>query len=208
MSGDQARASTYPAAGGIRGRLADRVSSWARRRRLDRLRALTGLGEATRVVDIGCGSPGLLGLAPELDVTGVDLAEHPGYPGRLVKADATQPLPFADDEFDLAYVNSVIEHIPPHARDAFAAEVRRVARGWYVQTPALSFPLEPHSLLPFAHWLPRRVRSRYWRLGVARDPEDDIHLLRRGELERLFGPATRERMGPLTKSWVAIRKPW
>ena len=31
---------------------------------------------------------------------------------------------------------------------AFAAEMRRVARGWFVQTPAWSFPIEPHALLP------------------------------------------------------------
>ena len=27
------------------------------------------------------------------------------------------------------------------------------------------------------------------------------------ELERLFGPAGRERFGPLTKSWVCVRAP-
>jgi SAM-dependent methyltransferase len=199
--------STYPGVGGVLGWLADRFSGWARRRRLARLRVSTGLTEATRIVDIGCGSPGLLGLAPELEVTGVDLAEHPDYPGRLVRADATHRLPFADGEFDLAYVNSVIEHIPPGRREAFAAEVRRVARGWYVQTPALGFPVEPHSLLPFAHWLPRRARNIYWRLGVARDSRDQVNLLRRRELERLFGPAGRERVGPLTKSWISVKRP-
>ena len=47
-----------------------------------------------------------------------------------------------------------------------------MARGWYVQTPAFSFPVEPHALLPFAHWLPPRLRRPYWRLGVAGDWED------------------------------------
>ena len=78
-----------------------------------------------------------------------------------------------------------------------------MARGWYVQTPAYSFPVEPHALLPFAHWLPVALRRRYWRLGVAGEWED-ISLLRRGELAALFGePIAAERIGPLTKSWIA-----
>ena len=146
------------------------------------------------------------GLAPELDITGVDLEPRPGYPGPLVAADAAEGLPFADGEFDLAYCNSVIEHVPPARRAAFAAELRRVARGWYVQTPARSFPIEPHSLLPAAHWLPPALRRRYWRLGADGDWED-VELLHRRELEALFGPAERERFGPFTKSWISVRPP-
>ena len=78
----------------------------------------------------------------------MDVRERPDYGGPFVQADASERLPFEDGEFDLAYSSSVIEHIPVARRAAFAAEVRRVARGWYVQTPALSFPVEPHALLP------------------------------------------------------------
>ena len=158
------------------------------------------------VVDIGCGSLGLLGLAPHLNVTGVDLHDRPEYPGRLVQADATERLPFADDEFDLAYANSVIEHIEPERRQAFASEIRRVARGWWVQTPAMSFPIEPHSLLPGAHWLPMLLRRPYWKLGAGSNV-DEIRLLPRRELEALFGRAFRERLGPFTKSWISFRDP-
>jgi SAM-dependent methyltransferase len=133
--------------------------------------------------------------------------DRPAYPGPFVQADATQRLPFADAEFDLAYSNSLLEHLPPASRRAFAAEVRRVARGWWVQTPAYSFPLEPHALLPAAHWLPVPLRRRYWRLGVAGEWEE-ISLLRRAELRALFGePIVAERVGPLAKSWIAVRRP-
>ena len=79
-----------------------------------------------------------------------------------------------------------------------------MARGWYVQTPAASFPVEPHSLLPAAHWLAPVLRRPYWRLGAAGHWED-IRLLGRAELESLFGPAIPERFGPLTKSWICVR---
>ncbi len=196
----------YDRARGPLPRLAEPFSRRARERRLRRFLQATGVGPETRIVDIGCGELGLIGVAPELFVTGVDVDERPGYPGTFVRADATQRLPFADGEFDLAYANSVIEHIAPSKRQAFADELRRVARGWYVQTPAISFPIEPHSLLPAAHWLPRSARRRYWRLGAGGDA-DELQLLRRRELEALFGPATRERFGPLTKSWICLAPP-
>src|SRR5260221_13284859 len=99
-----------------------------------------------------------------------------------------------------------MEHGPPARRAAFAAEIRRVGRGWFVQSPAFSFPIEPHSLLPFAHWLGASLRRPYWRLGAAGGWED-IALLRRAEIERLFGPARAERVGPLVKSWVCVSPP-
>jgi SAM-dependent methyltransferase len=185
-------------------RVASPLAARARARRHERFFALAGLAADARILDVGCGRLGLRALAPELDVTGVDVAERPGYPGPFVRADPTHGLPFADGAFDLVYCSSVIEHVPPADRAAFAAELRRVGRGWFVQTPARTFPIEPHALLPFAHWLPRPLRRIYWRLGAA-DPAEEISLLSRRELEALFGPALPERLGPLVKSWVCVR---
>jgi SAM-dependent methyltransferase len=197
----------YATARGPLARLADPVAARARARRHAMFLRLTGVTPQARIVDVGCGTLGLRGLAPGLDVTGVDVADRPSYPGPFVRADATQRLPFAEGEFDLAYSSSVVEHLAPADRAAFAREIRRVARGWWVQTPAFSFPVEPHALLPFAHWLPVGARRRYWRLGAARDWEE-IHLLRRAELAALFGePVVAERLGPVAKSWIAVRAP-
>ena len=196
----------YPTAQGPLPRLAEPFAKRARARRHSHFLALVAPTPQMRIVDIGCGGLGLRGLAPALDITGVDLVARPDYPGPFVLADPAEGLPFADAEFGLAYANSVIEHVPPARRAAFAAELRRVARGWYVQTPARSFPIEPHSLLPGAQWLPSALRRRYWRLGAQGDWED-VALLRRGELEDLFGAAERERFGPFTKSWVCVALP-
>ena len=189
---------------GWRARAASLVALRARDRRHERLFALTGATPQSRIVDIGCGVLGLRRHAPYHDITGVDRVARPEYPGPLVVADVLAGLPFADDEFDLAYCSSVIEHIAPADRPAFAAELRRVARGWYVQTPAFSFPVEPHALLPLAHWLPARLRRIYWRTGVAGEWEQ-IELLRRAEMAGLFGEPVAERAGPLVKSWISVR---
>lgn len=190
---------------GWRTRVGSAAAARARRRRYARFVELMRPDAGTTIVDVGCGPVGLRAFAPDLDVTGVDLEARPDYPGPFVQADATRRLPFEDQQFDLAYSNSLIEHLSPAARPAFAAEVRRVARRWWVQTPAFGFPLEPHALLPAAHWLPTRLRRPYWRLGVGGEWEE-IALLRRRELAALFGePVIAERVGPLAKSWIAVR---
>jgi SAM-dependent methyltransferase len=195
----------YGTARGPLARVADPVAARARARRHAALFEFTGVTPASRILDVGCGSLGLRGLAPRLDITGTDVVDRPGYPGPFVRADATERLPFDDGAFDLAYSSSVVEHIAPERRASFAAEIRRVARGWYVQTPARSFPIEPHALLPFAHWLPVALRRPYWRLGAAGEWED-VHLLGRNELRALFpGDVHAERLLGLTKSWIAVR---
>ncbi len=194
----------YVTAHGPLARLAGPFAARARARR--HAAFFPPLADGARVLDLGCGALGLRALAPALDITGIDIAPQGSYPGPFVQADAAEGLPFADSEFDLVYCSSVIEHVPPARRPAFAAEARRVGRGWMVQTPARSFPIEPHSLLPGAHWLPVSLRRPYWRLGAAGDWEE-IALLSRAELEALFGPARPERVLGLVKSWVCVSRP-
>ncbi len=196
----------YATARGPFARLAGPSAARARRRRHDSFFPRAALSAGARILDVGCGVLGLRGLEPDLDITGVDIAPRPSYPGPFVQADASERLPFSDGEFDLVYSSSVIEHVPPARRAAFAAEVRRVGRGWMVQTPARSFPIEPHALLPIAHWLPVRLRRPYWRLGATGGWEE-ISLLGRREMEELFGPARPERFAGLVKSWVSVKAP-
>jgi Methyltransferase domain len=80
---------------------------------------------------------------------------------QTVVADGRE-LPFADGEFDVAFSNAVVEHVGGREdQEQFCHELCRVAKRVFVTTPNRRFPVDPHTLLPFVHWLPdgRRPRS-------------------------------------------------
>ena len=70
-------------------------------------------------------------------------------------------LPFEAKSFDLVFSNSVIEHVGSYDdMAAFAREIMRVGENIYVQTPNRWFPVEPHIVALFIHWLPRNLYHR------------------------------------------------
>jgi SAM-dependent methyltransferase len=195
---------------GILTRVADPLASRARERRHAIYRDVLSPQPGETIIDIGCGPAGggLAAMEPEARITGVDTVNRPGYAEgtrSFVEADA-RALPFADGAFDVAYSNSVIEHLDPEDRERFASEVRRVAGRYLVQTPNKWFPVEPHVLLPGFQFLPAGARRRLWPLGVSKDEFADIRLLAIDELRALFPEARifRERFGGMTKSLVAV----
>jgi SAM-dependent methyltransferase len=139
------------------------------------------------------------------------------------------PLPFPDQYFDIVYCSSVIEHVTlPKERvwgewsgsrfraaalvrqTEFAQEIRRLGKRFFVQTPYRHFPIEPHSWLPFAAWLPRWALIPV--LGAANyawvtRPVPDWYLLDRGEMAALFGDAKilEEKAFGLIKSIMAVK---
>jgi Methyltransferase domain len=82
---------------------------------------------------------------------------------RALAGDARN-LPFPDKHYDIAFSNSVIEHVGTLAdQQAFANEARRVGRKLWIQTPAKGCPIEPHYLGLFVHWFPSS-----WHVPLAR----------------------------------------
>ena len=102
-----------------------------------------------------------------------------------VRADGRE-LPFEDGQFDLGFSNAVVEHVAGGRAEQrrFVGELCRVAGRVMVTTPNRFFPVDPHSLLPFVHWLPDGALRR--RALRARGFDDVLDPLGPGELASLF----------------------
>ena len=140
---------------------------------------------------------------------------HPNIEPR--SGDATDLSEYSDQSFDVAFSNSVIEHLQTYQnQNAMAREVQRVARAYWVQTPNYWFPVEPHFHVPGWQWMPKPLRVYLlqhrrcgWR-GPCPDPArarelvNEVRLMSRRELQRLFPNASMhaERIAGVVKSWV------
>jgi hypothetical protein len=207
----------------------DSMASRLRAKRFRRFaEMLVGAAEPARILDIG-GAPAFwvrhrheLPVKATITLLNRAFDDRPDITDvRYVMGDARRLDMFADSEFDMCFSNSVIEHVG-EANDQLrmAAEIRRVARGYFVQTPNKYFPMEPHFLVPGWQFVPISMRAwllqrRDW--GWMKRVEDpdlaleavrSIRLLGSRGLCRLFPDAEiiSERLGPLNKSWIARRR--
>lgn len=139
---------------------------------------------------------------------------------RYLDGDATDLAALDDMSFDFVHSNSVIEHVGDWPKmAAMAANVRRLAPCYYVQTPNFWFPYEPHFRCLFVHWLPEQLRYRLVRrfalgfagaqgsIDAAMRRVQSARLVDAGQMRALFPDAeiARERVLGLTKSLIAIR---
>jgi hypothetical protein len=194
-----------------------------RRRRMNWLQSVFQLKTSTRVLDVG-GTILNWQLAPVVPAVTLlnmgprptDLAAEVPY----IQGDARDLSRFADGQFDLVYSNSVIEHLGTWPnQQAMARELARVGRALFVQTPDPRFPVEPHLMAPFIHWLPRERRRLLLRWatpwGWTYRPSaaevqarlDELRLVNLAEMRALFPQATIrvERFVGLPKSIIAYR---
>lgn len=158
-----------------------------------------------------------------LTVTTVNLGpQHPEVDWiQHVVADACHLSPaLLDGRFDLVYSNSLIEHVGgPYRRKELAQIIHGAAPLHWIQTPARSFPIEPHWLFPAFQFFPLSARariSRAWPFGHIKTEgtfdeaiEDalGVDLLSSAEMRHLFPHSDlyHERFAGLTKSVAAVR---
>jgi hypothetical protein len=120
--------------------------------------------------------------------------QHPQI--RVVAGDGRR-LPFADDAFSVAVSNAVIEHVGSREQQrAFLAELARVARRVFLATPNRWFPVDMHTLIPIAHYLPLRPRfAIYEWLGRSYWASvETLNLLSAHELLALAPPGVQKRL--------------
>jgi Methyltransferase domain len=159
------------------------------------------------------------GRIPEkCSVTIVNLFDQKPMQGVQVHVgDGCDLAPFEDRSFDVVFSNSALAFVGGIDRQhQMAAEIRRVGRRYFVQTPNQRFPLDWRTLVPFFHWLPpsvqawcfRKIRvGRYERVRdatLAHTLATRVRDLTYSELRRLFpeGTIVSERLLGLTKSFM------
>lgn len=207
-------------------KISSRVSPFFRRRRLAKLLGTFEFTPDLRVLDVG-GLPEFWTASVPAKITLLNLTPPGDYQRRLMQpgmewvvGDGTA-LAFPDKHFDLVVSNSVIEHVGTFEQQvAFAREVRRVGRQYWVQTPAFGFPIEPHYFGIGIHWLSKPLQRKLLRhgtlWGLINRPEPEIiesalaelRLMKRREVGALFPDAEiwTERVLGLPKSYTAIRR--
>ncbi|RXH16979.1 class I SAM-dependent methyltransferase [Bradyrhizobium guangzhouense] len=220
------------------GRLQARFSGAARKRRGEFLGRLVDVPREARILDLGGGTGRHIhAVFPDhadvtvCDISAEDLAEaRQRYGYKTVLLQETERLPFHDGAFDFCFCSSVIEHvtgpkqqvvtitddaafkaIAREHQNRFAAEVARVAKSFYVQTPYRYFPIESHTWLPgFIVLLPRRVQialirlfNRFW----FKQTSPDWYLFDWRDMAESFPTAKiyREPYLGMTKSLMAIK---
>jgi hypothetical protein len=176
--------------------------------------------DSTSILDLGGGAFNwiLLPVRPRLTILNVqEQADKTEWATYVVGDGCQTRLPSAG--FDVVFSNSVIEHVGGVERQRqFAAECRRCGRGYFVQTPNKWFPFDTHTLMPFAHWLPRRIFSKLVpiapRFLLSRPAPGEIEdfsnmrLLSKRDLQELFPGAEiiQERFMGITKSLIAVSR--
>jgi len=198
------------------------VSPHFRQRRMKAFINQLKPGKDDRILDVGGYPEFWAGSGIESFVTILNL--HPTTsPSNdkisTVVGDGTD-LKYDDDSFDIVFSNSVIEHVGTFERQRrLASECERVGKRLWIQTPARSFPVEPHFLTPFIHYFPKSWRKKMLRNCTVwgwlvrpsakqiEDALDEIRLLSDREMKVLFPGCTieRERIFGLTKSYIAVR---
>jgi hypothetical protein len=138
---------------------------------------------------------------------------------KYIQGDARDLGAYKDDEFDIVFSNSVIEHVGVFSNQKkMADEVVRVGKTYFVQTPNYYFPIEPHFLFPFFQFLPYSIKiflvrnfklGWFTKCGTREEAEaliGSVRLLKEKELEKLFssGKIMKEKFLFLTKSFMVI----
>jgi len=210
----------------------DTWSNYFRGRRFalieEKIRSIAAAKGRCRIIDIGgrveYWNP-ILSTLTEVDakITVVNLEKTQPKPGPMFDfayGNACDLSAYGDQAYDFAHSNSLIEHVgrwPEMTR--CAQEISRVAASYYVQTPYLWFPIEPHFRAPFYAWLPEQTRARLLMafdlgyigraatLDQAMADVQSINLLDHAQMKALFPDATVtfERVLGLPKSMIACR---
>ena len=107
---------------------------------------------------------------------------------KVIIGDARDTL-LEDNSFDIVHSNATIEHVGSFENQVlFVREMLRSSKeSVFIQTPNRLYPLEFHTILPFIHWLPKKIHRKilkFFKLDFY-SREENLNLLTIKELEKI-----------------------
>ena len=71
-----------------------------------------------------------------------------------------------NDSFEIVHSNATIEHVGSFENQVlFVREMLRISKeSVFIQTPNRLYPLDFHTILPFIHWLPKKIHRKILKL--------------------------------------------
>lgn len=170
-----------------------RVSIHYRRKRIEKFIEMMAVDGDTTILDVG-GMPYYwrdFPLKPRVTCLNLYKAVDPLPENVKVVLYDGQKFPFTEQSFDIVHSNSVIEHVGDyHAQKTFAAEIMRVGKRYWVQTPNFFLPFEPHAQFPCFQFFPPNLKlligKRWKKAGYPYEELLAIQLLTKAQLRDLF----------------------
>ena len=136
----------------------------------------------------------------------------------VLRANALEMSDIPDNTYDVVFSNSVIEHVETFENQKLMANtIRRIGKRYFVQTPNINFPIEPHFYLPWFQFYPLTLKTflmqhlNWFALKAIKDRDiaeaavREVRLLEKNEMQELFPESDifEEKCLSLTKSYVA-----
>ena len=196
------------------------MSALLRKKRFEAFIRILNVSKADKIIDIGGYERIWEGTEFEENVTLLNLKfpekRNPKF--KYIECDACNIKNVADRSFDVAFSNSVIEHVGNFQRQKdFSKEVLRISKKYWIQTPYKYFPIEPHLLFPFFDLLPiklKKIVALNWKYSHLYRSKADIpdelsrlRLLTKREMKILFPGSSLyyEKFLGMTKSITAYK---
>ena len=190
---------------------------------LDKIKLIHG---PIRILDIGgkfkfwkdMGIQNLFDINQHISITLMNLNKeeinHASF--NSIIGNATDLKQFNDNEFDIVFSNSVIEHLFNFEEQIkMANESMRVAKHYFIQTPNKYFLIEPHYFFPLFQFMPynfkkivmmktRLVLGKFHDEKSVQRAHQEIRLLSKKELKYLFknGQIYKEKFFGFNKSFM------
>ena len=94
-----------------------------------------------------------------------------------------------NNSFDIVHSNATIEHVGSFEEQVlFVKEMFRISKeSIFIQTPNRFYPIDFHTILPFVHWLPKKIHRKilkYLKLDFYAE-EKNLNLLDIRELKKI-----------------------